>query len=93
VLLATAAAWEQDGCAHGEGRAIIGAVDETFLARMILVFMDLSTGYLLLEEAPEDRTYVPWPALGEERLTALGTHVLSLVSDRAKAWIQLADKG
>ena len=56
MRLATAGAWEQDGCAHGEGREIIGAVDETFLERMLLVFMDLSTGYLLLEEAAEDRT-------------------------------------
>src|SRR5215475_15368126 len=39
ALLETAAAWEQDGCAGGEGREIIGAVDETFLERMILVLM------------------------------------------------------
>jgi hypothetical protein len=87
VLLATAAAWEQDGRAHGEVREIIGAVDETFLERMILVFMDLSTGYLLLEEVAEDRTFATWHALVEERLKALGTHVLYLVSDRAKALI------
>jgi transcriptional regulator with XRE-family HTH domain len=93
VLLETAAAWEQDGRARGEVREIIGAVDETFLERMILVFMDLSTGYLLLEEVAEDRTYATWHALVEERLTALGTHVLYLVSDRAKALIQLAEKG
>ena len=93
VLLATAAAWEQDGRAHGEVREIIGAVDETFLERMILVFMDLSTGYLLLEEVAEDRTYATWQALVDERLKALGTHVLYLVSDRAKALIQLAEKG
>src|SRR5215510_9667085 len=49
VLLATAAAWEQDGCARGEVREIIGAVDETFLERMMRVCLDLSTGYLLLE--------------------------------------------
>jgi len=29
----------------------------------------------------------------DERLKALGTHVLSLVSDRAKALIQLAEQG
>src|SRR5215470_11412254 len=40
ALLETAAAWEQDGRAHGEVREIIGAVDETFLEHMILVFMD-----------------------------------------------------
>jgi hypothetical protein len=93
MLLETAAAWEQAGCARGEVREIIGAVDETFLERLILVFMDLSTGYLLLEEVAADRTYATWQALVEERLTALGTHVLYLVSDRAKALIQLAEKG
>src|SRR2546430_12413283 len=93
VLLETAVAWEQDGRTRGEVREIIGAVDETFLERMMLVFMDLSTGYLLLEETAEDRTYATWHALVEERLKALETHVLSLVSDRAKAFIQLAEQG
>ena len=45
LLLGTAAAWEKDGIAHGEIRPVIGAVDETFLQRMMLVFMDLATGY------------------------------------------------
>lgn len=93
VLLETAAAWEKDGCANGEGREIIGAVDETFLERMILVFMDLSTGYLVLEEVADDRTYTTWKTLVDERLQTLGTGVLYLVSDRAKALIQLADQG
>jgi hypothetical protein len=68
-------------------------VDETFLEHMILVFMDLSTGYLLLEEVAEDRTYATWKAFVDERLKGLGTGVLYLVSDRAKALIQLAEKG
>ena len=93
ALLETAAAWEQDGCASGEMREIIGAVDETFLERMILVLMDLATGYLLLEEVADDRTYPTWKALVEERLKALGTGVLYVVSDRAKALIQLAEQG
>jgi hypothetical protein len=93
AVVETAAAWEQDGCARGEMREIIGAVDETFLERMILVFMDLSTGYLLLEEVAEDRSFATWQALVEERLKGLGTGVLYLVSDRAKALIQLAEKG
>jgi hypothetical protein len=93
ALLETAETWEQDGCAGGEVREIIGAVDETFLERMILVFMDLSTGYLLLEEVAEDRTYATWKMLVEERLKGLGTGGLSLVSDRAKALIQLAEQG
>lgn len=93
ALLETAEAWEQDGCAGGEMREIIGAVDETFLERMMLVLMDLATGYLLLEEAADDRTYPTWKALVEERLKALGTGVLYVVSDRAKALIQLAEQG
>ena len=59
----------------------------------MLVFMDLPTGYLLLEEVADDRTYATWKALVDERLKALGTDVLYLVSDRAKALIQLAEQG
>ena len=93
ALLEIAGAWEQEGCAHGERREIIGAVDETFLERMILVCMDLATGYLLLEEVADDRTYPTWKAVVEERLKGLGTGVLYLVSDRAQALIQLAEQG
>jgi hypothetical protein len=93
LVLATAAAWEQEGIAHGEIRPVIGAVDETFLQRMMLVFMDLSTGYLLLEEVALDRSYNTWFERVNERLTTFGTEVLYLVSDRAKALIKLADTG
>ena len=93
ALLETAATWEKDGCAGGEAREIIGAVDETFLEQMMLVFMDLRTGYLLLEGVAEDRTYAPWKAVVDERLVALNTGVRYLVSDRAKALIQLAEQG
>ena len=55
--------------------------------------MDLATGYLLLEEVADDRTYTTWKALVGERLTGLGIGGLSVVSDRAKALIQLAAQG
>jgi hypothetical protein len=93
TLLETVGAWEQDACAGAEGREIIGAVDETFLEQMMLVLMDLRTGYLLLEDVAEDRTYATWKAGVEARQTALGTGVRYLVSDRAKAFIQLAEQG
>jgi hypothetical protein len=93
ALLETAEAWEQAECAGGEVREIIGAVDETFLERMMLVCLDLSTGYLLLETVAEDRTFATWQALLEERLKGLGTSVRYLVSDRAKALVQLAEQG
>jgi hypothetical protein len=93
VLLETAETWEHEGIAAGEVRPIIGAVDETFLERMMLVFMDLVSGYVLCEEVAEDRTYTTWHDLVEARLEALEVGVVYLVSDRAQALIKLAEKG
>ena len=84
-VLETTAVWEQEGIAHGEIRAVIGAVDETFLQRMMLVFMDLATGYLLMEQIAADRRYETWFERTNERLSTFGAEVLYLVSDRAKA--------
>lgn len=92
-ILDTTAAWEKEGVAHGEIRPVIGAVDETFLQRMMLVFMDLVTGYLLMEEIAPDRSYETWFERANARLQTFGAHVSHLVSDRAKALIKLAQKG
>jgi hypothetical protein len=93
LILETAAAWEKEGVAHGEIRPVIGAVDETFLQRMMLVFMDLCSGYLLMEEVAADRRFETWYDRANDRLTTFGTEVLYLVSDRAKALIKLAHTG
>jgi hypothetical protein len=93
IILDTAAAWEQEGIAHGEIRPVIGAVDETFLQRMMLVFMDLASGYLLLEEVAVDRSYDTWYDCINARLKTLEVGVLYLVSDRAKALVKLAQTG
>jgi hypothetical protein len=93
AILETAGIWEQEGIAGGEVREIIGAVDATFLERLMLIFADLPTGYLVLEEVADERTYATWKAWVDERLTVLRTGVLYLVSDRAQALIQLAEKG
>jgi len=74
-------------------REIIGAVYETLFERMMLVFQDLCTGYLLREEVADERTFSTWKALVDERLEVLGTRVLYLVSDRAEPLMQLAEKG
>src|SRR5207248_595006 len=84
---------EKEGIAHGEIRPVIGAVDETFLQRMMLVFMDLASGYLLMEEVTADRSFATWYARANDCLTTLGTEVRYLVSDRAKALIKLAQTG
>jgi hypothetical protein len=93
LLLEIAAAWEQDGITHGEIRPVIGAVDETFLQQMMLVFMDLATGYLLVEEVAADRSYDTGFNRTHERLATFGTEVLYMLSDRAKALIKLAHRG
>jgi hypothetical protein len=93
LSLDTAAAWEQAGIAHGEIRPVIGAVDETFLQRMMLVFMDLASGYLLMEEVAVDRSYDTWYDGINACLKTFGIGVSYLVSDRAKALIKLAHTG
>src|SRR5438132_547569 len=62
ALLETAGAWEKGGLADGEVRESMGAVDETFLQRMMLVCIDLVSGSLLFEEVAEHRTYDTWYA-------------------------------
>jgi hypothetical protein len=59
AILETSQAWEREGIAQGQIGPIIGAVDETFLQCMMLVFMDLPSGYLLFEEASQDRKVGP----------------------------------
>jgi hypothetical protein len=93
-LLETATAWgEQEGIAHGAIRPVSGAVDETLLQRLMLVFRDWATGYWLMEEVATDRSDDPWYDRANNRLTPLGTEGLSLVSDRAQALIKLAHTG
>jgi hypothetical protein len=93
VILETTQAWEREGITQGQIGPIIGAVDETFLQCMMLVFMDLASGYLVFEETSQDRTYETWHARVTTRLKALGTRVLYLVSDRAKPLIKLGKTG
>ena len=93
LILETIGAWEREGIAQGQIGPIVGSVDETFLERMMLVFMDLVSGYVLLEEVADDRTYETWYERVKARLQPLQPLVLYLVSDRAKALIKLAETG
>ncbi len=73
---------------------VIGAADETFFGNvLILVFMDLSSGYLILEDIADDRSFDTWLEMLKPRLEQLGVHVQLMVSDRAKALIKLAVVG
>jgi hypothetical protein len=93
IIIETTEGWEGEGIAEGRIGPIVGSVDATFLERMMLVCMDLVSGYVLHEEVADDRTYETWYERVKERLAPLKTRVLSLVSDRAKARIKLAETG
>ena len=93
AIVETTQEWEREGITQGQIGPIIGAVDETFLQCMMLVFMDLASGYLLIEEPAEDRTYDTWHTRVTTRLKTLGARVLYLVSDRAKPLVKLGKTG
>ena len=77
----------------GTRKAVLAA-DETFFSQMmILVLMDLSSGYLVLESIENDRSFDTWFSAAEPRLKALGIEVNHAISDLAKALIKLAVTG
>ncbi len=72
---------------------ICAAADETAFEQDVLVLMDLSSGYILVEEEVENRQYQTWLDKAQTALTQVGVRVRSLVSDRAPALIKLALEG
>lgn len=77
-----------------QARNIVAGLDETFFGDfMILVLMDLRSGYILLEEITEDRSFETWYAKTTPRLKSLGIEVSHAISDRAKALIKMAITG
>jgi hypothetical protein len=80
--------------ASSQSRKAVVAADETFFGDfLILVLMDLSSGYLILEDISDDRCFDTWLAKATPRLEALGLDVDHVISDRAKALIKLAVMG
>lgn len=75
------------------GVEICAGADETFFDQVILVMMDLVSGYIVVEEFAEDRTYATWHERVQQALTPLGITLRYVVSDRAKALVKLALEG
>lgn len=73
-------------------QVIVGA-DETFFDKVILVMIDLGSGYILLEEAAEDRTFLTWREKALPVLQRLRLRARYMVSDQAKALTKLALDG
>ncbi len=77
-----------------EGCDIVAAGDETwFNGKMVLVLMDLCSGYLIMEEEAEDRSYATWKTKAQARLKELGLQVRHFISDRGKSLVKLATAG
>ncbi|NES19438.1 MAG: hypothetical protein F6K41_11030 [Symploca sp. SIO3E6] len=77
---------------------IIAGADETFfpgVPGIVLVLMDLVSGYIVLEKKTSDRKYQTWKLQVQTALSqiGIGSSIKSLVSDRALALIQLAVQG
>lgn len=94
AILAYRAAQEmplRQGDRHVE---ICAGADETFFDQhVVLVMMDLVSGYIVLEEGAEDRSYATWQARVRQALDKVGLRLRYVVSDRAKALVKLALEG
>lgn len=77
----------------GTARKAVLAGDETFFDSVLLVLIELTSGYLLIEESADDRSYETWLEKSKSRLEALDIEVVHAVTDRAKALVKLATDG
>jgi hypothetical protein len=69
---------------------VCAAADETFFDQVILVMLDLPSGYIFVEEITENCQYETWQQRVSIALKPLGLKLKYLVSDRAKAIVKLA---
>lgn len=85
---------EQRQASSGTVREIVAGGDETFFREyMLMVLMDLGSGYILVEEEAPDRSYDTWHEKSEHALKSLNLRVRHFVSDRGKSLIKLALSG
>jgi hypothetical protein len=76
--------------AQAPGIAIIAGADETFFDQVVLILMDLESGFILVEEAADDRTFLTWQDRVHRAVMQLGLRIRCLVSDQAMALSKLA---
>ncbi len=72
---------------------MVGGIDETYFEEMILVLMDLASGYLFVEEKSDDKSYETWLEKAEKVAEKYNIDFKFFVSDRAKQLIKLATHG
>lgn len=84
---------QEEGVVIDKPLEVIVGADETFFNEIILVLMELGSGYIFIEEGASDRTYSTWIEKARNVINKFGLRVKYVVSDRAKALIKLALKG
>ncbi len=72
---------------------VIAGFDETFFEQMILVGMDLDSGFIFMEDFSQTRTYDRWFDGLQPQLARWNLKVKLAVSDQASALIKLAKTG
>ncbi len=78
------------GASKATGIQVIAGADDTFFDKVILILMDLDSGFILAEVMTEDRTFLTWQDRARQALARVGATVRCLVSDQAKALSKLA---
>lgn len=71
-------------------RGVSLGADETFFAQMVLVAMDVVSGYILLEKTSDKRDARTWFGHVQESLAGLNVELLQVVGDGASALRALA---
>lgn len=71
---------------------VCGGADETFFEQMVLVLLDLPSGYIFVESQSASRDYQTWQEQVQQAVSSIA-QIKYLVSDRAKALIKLAVEG
>lgn len=76
-----------------ERESIISGDETFFKEKIMLVLLDLPSGYLIVEDEATDRSYETWESKAQTRLKQLGLKVCHFISDRGKSLIKLATAG
>jgi AcrR family transcriptional regulator len=74
----------------GQPIEVCGGIDETFFDQVVLVMLDLPSGFILVEEITADCCFETWQQPVAEICRQLGLLLRYCVSDRASALIKLA---
>ncbi|MGF1602771.1 MAG: hypothetical protein ACFCU8_12255 [Thermosynechococcaceae cyanobacterium] len=84
---------QQQGIQPSQPIDICVGNDEVFFGEPVLVTLELSSGFILMEINAANRQYETWQAAADAALLPTQFHCRQMVSDGAQALIKLALKG